>query len=604
MPSSANFLVKLNGSDLSGEAAALLVSAYVDCSLRLPDAFMLRFRDPGRIVVEKSGVTIGAKLEISVTTDASPTPEKLIQAEVTSLEAEVDSTGSFTIIRGYDPAHRLFRGRHTASYTQATASDAAKKVAQRVGLSPGDVKSSSTVYDHIGQCGQTDWEFLDGMAKRIGYEVAVRENKLDFGPRKTADTAPSPSGGPSANPLVLQLGSDILRFRSVITAAEQVGNVEVRGWDIAQKRKIVSNAPAGTKTVQLATANPAAMAKPFGNPKYVASAVAYRTQSEADSAAKALVEEIGSSFAEIDAVARGNPKLRPDVAISIEHAGKPFDGKYTLTTVRHRYEPTTGYTTAFAVTGRQERSLYGLTGAGGKERTGGGVVIAQVSDVNDPEHQGRVKLTFPWMSDDYVSDWARTVQSGAGKDRGAMVVPEVGDEVLVAFEQQDPSRPYVIGGLFNGIDKPKSGGIPVVDTGSGAINRRSFISRNGHRVDILDDTGKTEGIDVQTGDGKLRIALDAVATKITVHSDGTVQIDGKNGVVIESSSGNLELKGRQIKMTAQQGVSVTGGTGLLELKTTGPVTVDGTTVKVAATASAQFQATGPNVITGAPVKIN
>ncbi len=604
MASSSRFLVKLNGSDLSSEATALLVSAYVDCSLRLPDAFMLRFRDPGRIVVEKSGVTIGAKLEISVTTDASPTPEKLIQAEVTSLEAEVDSTGSFTIIRGYDPAHRLFRGRHTTSYTQATASDAAKKVAQRVGLSAGDVKSSATVYDHIGQCGQTDWEFLDGMAKRIGYEVAVRDNKLDFGPRKTADTAPSPSGGSSANPLVLKLGSDILRFRSVITAAEQVGNVEVRGWDVAQKRKIVSNAPAGTKTIQLASADPAAMAKPFGNPKYVASEVAYRTQSEADTAAKALVEEIGSSFAEIDAVARGNPKLRPDVAISIEHAGKPFDGKYTLTTVRHRYDPATGYTTAFAVTGRQERSLYGLTGAAGQDRAGGGVVIAQVSDVNDPEHQGRVKLTFPWLSDDYVSDWARTVQSGAGKDRGAMVVPEVGDEVLVAFEQQDPLRPYVIGGLFNGIDKPKSAGIPVVDTGSGAINRRSFISRNGHRVDVLDETGKTEGIDVQTGDGKLRIALDAVATKVTVHSDGTVQIDGKNGVVIESSSGNLELKGRQIKMTAQQGVSVTGGTGLLELKTTGPVTVDGTTVKVAATASAQFQATGPNVITGAPVKIN
>jgi phage protein D len=604
MPSSAHFLVKLNGSDLSGDAAALLVSAYVDCSLRLPDAFMLRFRDPGRIVVEKAGVTIGAKLEISVTTDASPTPEKLISAEVTALEAEVDGTGSFTIIRGYDPAHRLFRGRHTESYTQATASDAVKKVAQRVGLSAGDVKSSSTVYEHIGQCGQTDWEFLDGMARRIGYEIAVRDNKLDFGPRKTADTAPSPSGDPSANPLVLQVGADILRFRSVITAAEQVGGVEVRGWDIGQKRKIVSNAQAGTKSVQLASADPAAMAKPFGNPTYVASDVAYRTQSEADTAAKALVEEIGSSFAEIDAVARGNPKLRPDVAISIEHAGKPFDGKYTLTTVRHRYEPTTGYTTAFAVTGRQERSLYGLTAAAGREPTGGGVVIAQVSDVNDPEHQGRVKLTFPWLSDDYVTDWARTVQSGAGKDRGAMVIPEVGDEVLVAFEQQDQLRPFVIGGLFNGIDKPKSGGIAVVDSGSGAINRRSFISRNGHRVDVLDDTGKTEGIDVQTGDGKLRVALDAVGTKITVHSDGTVQIDGKNGVVIESSSGNLEMKGRQIKMTAQQGVSVEGGTGLLELKTTGPVTVEGTTVKVSATTSAQFQASGPNVITGTPVKIN
>jgi hypothetical protein len=134
--------------------------------------------------------------------------------------------------------------------------------------------------------------------------------------------------------------------------------------------------------------------------------------------------------------------------------------------------------------------------------------------------------------------------------------------------------------LFNGVDKPKSGGIAVVDSGSGAINRRSFISRNGHRIDVLDDSGKTEGIDVQTGDGKLRVTLDAVGTKVTVHSDGTVKIDGKNGIVIESSSGDLEMKGRQIKMTAQQGVSVQGGTGQLELKTTGPVTVQGTTVQI------------------------
>jgi uncharacterized protein involved in type VI secretion and phage assembly len=105
------------------------------------------------------------------------------------------------------------------------------------------------------------------------------------------------------------------------------------------------------------------------------------------------------------------------------------------------------------------------------------VVIAQVSDANDPAKQGRVKLTFPWLSDDYVSDWARTLQPGAGKNRGAMVLPEVGDEVLVAFEQQDPQRPYVLGGLFNGIDTPNTKNIDVLDSGSGAINRRSFISR-------------------------------------------------------------------------------------------------------------------------------
>ncbi len=102
-----------------------------------------------------------------------------------------------------------------------------------------------------------------------------------------------------------------------------------------------------------------------------------------------------------------------------------------------------------------------------------GVVIAQVSDTQDPEKAGRVKLTFPWLSADYVSDWARTVQLGAGKDRGWTVLPEVGDEVLVAFEQGDFSRPTVLGGLYNGVDTMAAGPADLIDSSSGAVNRRS-----------------------------------------------------------------------------------------------------------------------------------
>ena len=100
---------------------------------------MLRFRDPNRIVVEKSKVKIGTKVKITVASTETQTPEKLISAEVTSLEAEIGSPGSFTIIRGYDPAHRLFRGRHTKSYTQITASDAVSQVAQRADLPTGQI---------------------------------------------------------------------------------------------------------------------------------------------------------------------------------------------------------------------------------------------------------------------------------------------------------------------------------------------------------------------------------------------------------------------------------------------------------------------------------
>ncbi len=562
MSLSTAFTVEFDGSPLQPAVSALLVSAQVDDSLRLPDLFVLRFRDPDRSVLANAKVKIGSTAKISVLTADSQTPEALISGEVTALEAEFDSTGTFTVIRGYDQAHRLFRGRRTETYTQSTASDVATQVARRAGLKVGTVDATSTVHDHISQGGVTDWEFLNRLAGEIGYEIVVKDGKFDFHKPKTAESAPTPGGPADTNPLVVKMGTDLLRFRSVVTSAEQVKEVQVRGWDLAEKKALTANAPAATKTAVLPTTSPAKIAAAFGDPVYVASDSAYRSQSEVDAAAGALAEQIAGAFAEFEGVARGNPKLRANAAISVENIGAPFEGKYTITTSRHRYDPATGYTTAFAVTGRQQRSLFGLASGASAGSRQPGAVIAVVSDSNDPQKLGRVKLTYPWLSDTYVSDWARTVQAGAGKDRGAVVIPEVGDEVLVMFEQGDISRPYVIGGLWNGKDTPPTGSPDLIDSGSGAVNRRSVVSRRGHRIDLLDEDGRTEGITLTTKDDKLQLKMDQVGTKVTVHSDGTILIEGKQGIVIDAANTKLELKGGEITLNATQGVSLTAGTEL------------------------------------------
>ena len=142
MPTSAGFLVEIDGSPLPPEVAAQLASAYVDDSLRLPDLFVLRFRDQDRTVLSGAKVKIGSKAKISIQTADGQTPEPLISGEITALEAEFDSTGTFTVIRGYDQAHRLFRGRCTESYTQSTVSDVVTQVARRAGLKVGTVEST------------------------------------------------------------------------------------------------------------------------------------------------------------------------------------------------------------------------------------------------------------------------------------------------------------------------------------------------------------------------------------------------------------------------------------------------------------------------------
>jgi phage protein D len=600
------FAVTVDGTPLPEDLEHLLVSAHVDDSLNLPDLVILRFRDPDRIVLAKSGAKIGSKLVVSATSSGSSTPQPLITAEVTALEAEFDTTGTFTVIRGYDPAHRLFRGRRTETYTQVTASDVAKKVAQRAGLTLGKVDATSTVFDHVSQGGVSDWEFLNGLAREIGHEIAVKDGKFDFRAPRPAQEAPAP-GSPGSEPLLLRQGSDLLRFRAVVTSAQQVKEVQVRGWDVAQKKALVGSAPAKTRSAELSGQGvaPTDLAKTFGDPVYVATDVPYRSQAEVDAAAKALAEQIAGASAEFEGVARGNPKIQAGAAIAVENLGAPFDGKYVVTTSRHTYDQTSGYSTHFAVTGRQDRSILGLASGGAPSlRTLDGVVVAQVSDARDPQHQGRVKLTFPWLSDNYVSDWARTVQLGAGKDRGYYVLPEVGDEVLAAFEQGDIRRPYVLGGLFNGTDTPKSGPIDDVDSGSGAINRRSVVSRRGHRIDLLDQDGKKEGVSISTGDDKLRFVLDATGSTVTLHSDGSVTVEAKSGVTVDAGTGSLQLKGSDISLKATNGVAVDGGGGAVKVTAGSELSLSGVTAKLSGSGQTEVSGGVTTTITGGLVRIN
>jgi phage protein D/phage baseplate assembly protein gpV len=604
MSISSMCLVEIDGQQLPADVVPLLISAYIDDSQRLPDMFGLRFRDPGRIVLSKSNAKVGAKVKISVQVTGEQTPAVLLQGEITALEAEFDSGGTFTVIRGYDQAHRLFRGRHTESFVQMTASDIAKKVAQKAGLKVGKVTSTSTVFPHVSQAGQTDWELMEKLTRDNGYEVAVRDGSFSFTTPTTASEAPAAGGPNSENPLVLEVGKDLLRFRSVISSAQQSSKVEVRGWDIATKKALTSTAPAKTTSADLPTVKPEDLAKVFNDPVHVSADVPYRTQAEVDEAAKSFAEELAGTFAEFEGVARGNTKLRAGAAISVSGLGEPFDGKYTVTTSRHRFEPTTGYTTAFTVSGKHDRSLLGLASGGRAGRSPIGVAVGQISDAQDPEKAGRVKLTFPWLSDDYVSDWARTVQLGAGKNRGWAVLPEVGDEVLVAFEQGDFSRPTVLGGLYNGVDTMPAGPVDLVDGGSGAINRRSMVSRNGHRIDLLDQNGQKEGITLATKDNKLLLKLDSVGTTITLHADGKVVVEGTQGITIDASSSNIDVKGGKITLKATNGVDVDGGGGAVSVKTNGQLSLNGTTAKLEGSASTEVKGGAMCSVSAAMVKIN
>jgi hypothetical protein len=151
---------------------------------------------------------------------------------------------------------------------------------------------------------------------------------------------------------------------------------------------------------------------------------------------------------------------------------------------------------------------------------------------------------------------------GAGPDSGALFLPEVNDEVLVAFEFGDVRRPYVVGGLYNGQDKPRLGD-GLFDNGK--VKRRGFVSRKGHRLVFFDDDGDS-GIALLTGDGKIRVALKETGSEIHVYCEGKVQIEAKDAISITSQQGiEVAAKG-SLALKGEKGVSIQSGSGMVELK--------------------------------------
>ena len=574
---SAGFATKptitVDGLPLNRDLEPVMERVVVDDHLHLPDMFAITFRDADRQVLGKTRISIGSGVRISGTAMGQTVESLLINGEVTALEGEYERDGARLVVRGYDQSHRLIGGKRTETYRDVTDADIGRAIAEGAGVEVGQIDETSTTHEHISQANLSDWDFLVSRAREIGFDMGVLDGKFFF--RRPAEAADGPGEGDyrASDPLQLVMGTSLLSFYPRVTAAQQVSEVEVRGWDVLQKEPIVSTAAAATHSAEL-TDTPNELASIAGNGRSVVAASLFAAQGAADDAATAEAERLASSFAEAEGVARGHPELKAGAAVSVSGVAEPFAGRYTLTHTRHVFDDE-GYRTELIVSGRQDRSLLGLTSIGASvgsrsadDPARNGVMVGLVTDNADPEDLGRVKLKFPALDDGYESDWARMVQAGAGPERGTVIMPEVNDEVLVIFEAGDIRRPYVIGGLFNGQDKPRLGDGDLFD--NGAVTRRGFVSKEGHRIVFLDSDRKS-GVCLLSGDDSLRFALKQSDSTITMHSDGTISITSRDKIEVESDA--------DITVKSSMNLSLEGAAGV-KIESSGVVDIDGSLIQL------------------------
>ena len=194
-----------------------------------------------------------------------------------------------------------------------------------------------------------------------------------------------------------------------------------------------------------------------------------------------------------------------------------------------------------------------------------GVVVGIVTNNQDPDGLGRVKLRLPWLSDEEETHWARVVTPMAGPERGMYFLPEVEDEVLVAFEHGATDVPYVLGSLWNGQDAPPE------SNDDGANNMRSIRSRSGHVI-RLNDTDGEEKIEIIDKTENNSIVIDT--------SSNAIAITGEGDITLESTDGNVIITGKSIEISSTDADVVIDASGNADVTGGSDVNINGSTVNI------------------------
>ena len=529
-----------------------LVALTVESSLHLPDSATLVVHDQRLHWIDFAGLEPGKTLKIKAKAGGGA-EHVLFDGEIVGLEPAFVAAAQRLVIRAYDRLHRLSRGRKVRSFVNVTDSDVGKKLAGEAGLTFKGTQGP--VHKYLFQNNETNLEFLRRRAAALGYVVYVDGKNLHFCEPK--------SDSPE---IELKWAETLTEFHPCLTTVDQVSEAMVRGWDPSKKQEIVGRAQTtkGGPEVGESRSGGALAKAAFGaEASDLGAHTPVRSQEVADAMAKGLAGQHASRFIEADAVCAGHPQMVAGSPVKISSLGTRFSGKYLVTGCRHEYGEDKGFVTHFTVSGQNPSSLLSLLAPQAPPPTNRGLVVGIVTDNNDPDSLGRVKVKYPWLAPDQASDWARVVSVGGGADRGISFLPEVNDEVLVGFEQGDIHYPYIIGGLWSGEDKPAITANDAVS--SGKVQKRMIRTRVGHKI-TFDDTDGAGGIEI-LDKNQNSIKIDTGSDTLKIKVKGKVTIEAQSDVTIETkakcnltATGSVEIKGMSAKLDGGGGTVTVKGT--------------------------------------------
>jgi phage protein D/phage baseplate assembly protein gpV len=550
----APITIKIGGQALDATTGNKLAEAVVKKVRVLPDMAHVLIVDPVQDLVEKPFAKLGAQLEILSGGPDDRAPKSMFTGEIASIEPEFRDEGVFVGFRAFDRSHAMTRSQHTRVFQDQTIGDIVSTVARPYfdGVSVQGATGGALPY--MMQSNESDWDFVWRLANMIGFELVTVERRAKF--RKVGE---EDGEGPWLQYGQSEKGHRLFSFRPRVSKGNLperiLGRYVNEQGVVVEASASVTDGTVTSKGPHISLFGPVA-----GKGEYALPNVLAKDAAEMRTRVEAARDRILATALEADGVAEGDPDLRPGMLVEFRGLGK-WNGKYLLSECVHVYRGGSGFRTRFHIAGRP-KSLLSAVSPQDAQRAApeyNAIVQGVVTNTNDPDKLGRVRVKLPTLAQGSEPEgwWARIATASAGKERGLLMLPQVGDKVMVGFENGDTRKPFILGSVWDG--KAVPGKDLVQDDGSFSLKSdKKVLMKSKDNFEFETDkawTGKAQkavtfenSMEAFTIKSGKEIVLKAPTIKL----EADMKVEIKGAQVAVNGNATLELKAPSITIGGGQ----------------------------------------------------
>jgi phage baseplate assembly protein V len=420
----------------------------------------------------------------------------LFNGDVTAVEYGYDpSHGREIRIRGYDVLHRLRKTQSVRAHVQATLEDLVSELTSDLGVTV-EADESGPFWHRLFQYERSDLEFLSETAQQCGLYMTLREDVLHLiSLQGKGDSIP------------LTLGESLLEARFELNGEASCRSVTTTGWSPLSTQVHEGeayDARSGRKVI--ASVEPVLLGG-IGQRDLVGTVV--QDDRHAEVFAQAELDSHIAREVVLWGIAEGDVRIRPGTPVDVSGVAELMTGQYVVTSATHTIDSEKGFLTEFS-------TLPPFP----KERTKD-IAIAPgvVTRVDDPDGLSRIRVSLPTYGD-VETEWMQVLSAGAGSGKGLVVLPDVGDQVVVMFPRQNPELGMVLGGLFGMEGSPDSG------VEGNSVQRYSLSTPGGQRIQ-LNDAGHAIRVEDSTGS-----YIEFSPDRVLLHSEVDLHIEAPGQSVV------------------------------------------------------------------------